>query len=127
MKSPEEIIFDKTIIIKEIAIWMDGGSVTVKCQNEIGHTFDIEFVQNVIWDYPTISNVTDQLSLKIPGRLYLNDQLIDIRSNLEERIIQSIETADKVILDETELQILDEKVKYIKSDSYLRDQEKLRK
>ena len=45
-----KIDFASQILIKEMSIWMDGGSITLNCQNKKGHEFIVEFVQNVMWD-----------------------------------------------------------------------------
>jgi hypothetical protein len=113
----KNINFNSNIIIHDLAAWMDGGSVTLKCENLIGQKFEIEFYQNMILDY---------FPGKIPGRLYLNQNRIEVRSELEKSIIASLETAeleyDKSLPEYPfVVELLKEKIDYVKSNQYLKD------
>ncbi len=92
---------------------MDGGSLTLICENEKKQEFKIHFTQNVIWE--TIKE------LKLPGRIYFNDKLINQRSKIENSIIKNIENANFKDLSELKKGILKEKVQYVKSERYLKD------
>ncbi|MDW7691761.1 hypothetical protein R9C00_16550 [Flammeovirgaceae bacterium SG7u.111] len=104
------------IIITELSAWMDGGSVTIKCQNSSGEEFEIEFVQNVIWDWYE--------GHKIPGRIYFNNELVEQRSGLEEEIIQLLSKAEFKEKEPYDRQLLNEKIDYTNSEKYIEDQSK---
>lgn len=109
--------FNDKVIITELSAWMDGESVTIKCQNSTMGKFEIEFVQNVMWVWYE--------GQKIPGRIYLNNELVEQRSDLEKKLIGLLGTAqfeDKGPCDD---QLLHEKINYIKSKEYLEDQNKI--
>jgi hypothetical protein len=97
---------------KELQTWMDGGSVTPNytCQN--GTLNSIELVQNVLLEYyPNLA--------KIPGRIYVNNKLVEKRSIEEETVIQRLKLdikSQETLLDK---RILREKIRWIVSDYYL--------
>lgn len=111
------IDFELKIEIVELIAWMDGGSVTLKCRNNLNQEFEIEFVQNVIWDLYE--------PLNIPGRIYLDKKLINQRSNLETKIINALKTANLKSKDSLEQKILIEKLEYVNSKKYLTDQTRI--
>lgn len=113
------IDFGSKIEIEELLAWMDGGSITLKCKNDLNQKFEIEFVQNVSW------NLYE--SLNIPGRIYLDRKLIDQRSDLETRIVNGLKTAKFHSTDSLDHKILKEKLDYVNSEKYLTDQEKIKK
>ncbi len=108
-----EIDFASKIIIKDFQIWMDGGSVTLICANSMNQEFQIEFVQNVAWEILESYN-------RLPGRIYLNDKLVEQRSELENLIINNLENIDS-LSEQLERKILAEKIEYVKSEQYLSD------
>ena len=95
---------------------MDGGSITLKCKDKTGVRFQVHIVQKVFWEvYPK-----DLL----PGRMYLNEVLIDQRSDLEEMIVNSME--NPIFLGGYEFrEILREQIDYVRSESYLSDVNKI--
>lgn len=100
------------IYIKEVQTWMDGGSVTLNCIDEKGLKFQIEFIQNVAWEiYDT---------QRLPGRVYLEGEIVDQRSEIEIFIINLLDEA-LVRLNKDEQIILKEKLSYIGSKDYLDD------
>ena len=107
------------IEIIELLVWMDGGSITLKCINFLSQEFEIEFVQNISWDWCESQN--------IPGRIYLNQKLVDQRSDLETDIIKAIGSSIYKAKDTNDQTMLDEKLEYVKSDKYLVDQTKVKK
>ncbi len=106
-----DISFDSQIVIEDIAIWMDGGTVILKCFNNERQNFSIEFTQSVLFEIYEFYN-------RLPGRLYLNEKIAEQRSELEEKIIKAIE---RVSFKKKELdnKIIFEKIKYIESQEYL--------
>jgi len=112
-----EIDLKSKIEILELSAWMDGGSVTLKCKNDLDQNFEIEFVQNVIWiilrDY------------KLTGRLYLNEKLIPQRSKLEFLIVENLQRYAIKTLKKLEKAVLKEKIDYILSENYLTDTKKV--
>ncbi|MFY0628808.1 MAG: hypothetical protein JXR05_00425 [Flavobacteriaceae bacterium] len=108
-----EIDFKSTIDILDIYSWMDGGSVTLKCKDRKRQKFDVEFKQNVFWEvYP---------SSQIPGRIYLNEILIEQRSELENQLLKSLTKSVFSIIDDIGKRLLIEKIEYVKSEKYLTD------
>jgi hypothetical protein len=113
------INFESKIEIEELLAWMDGGSITLKCRNNLNQEFEIEFVQNVSWDLYE--------SLNIPGRVYLDKKLITQRSDLETKIVNALKVAKLHSKDSLDQKILKEKLDYVNSEKYLTDQEKIKK
>jgi hypothetical protein len=112
-----DIDLTSKIIVTELMAWMDGGSVTLTCKNAKNEAFNIEFTQNVIWEVPKPS--------KIPGRIYLNEELIEQRSELENLIIKNLENSTFFERQNLDKRILAEKINYVKSDEYLRSTDKV--
>lgn len=106
------------VIITELFAWMDGGSLTIKCQNSLNEEFEIEFVQNVIWDWNEVN--------KIPGRIYFNNRIVQQRSDLEQKIIQLLVKAEFEDKGPYDSQLLKEKIDYTNSENYITDQSKLK-
>ncbi|WP_299621450.1 hypothetical protein [uncultured Tenacibaculum sp.] len=113
------IDFDSNIIIKDVATWMDGGSVTLTCKNDKEQNFKVHFVQNMIFEIPEDFE-------ELPGRLYFNNELIEQRSDLERDIINSLEKKIVSGLGKLEKALLKEKLDYIKSEEYLKAKEKVK-
>lgn len=113
-----KIDFTSKIIIREVQSYMDGGSAIFICKNDSNQEFQIEFVQNVFWEILESHN-------RLPGRIYLDDKLVDQRSELEGFIIKSLENSS-FISTKIEKTILKEKIKYVKSEQYLIDVKKVK-
>ncbi|WP_438425526.1 hypothetical protein [Aquimarina macrocephali] len=113
------INFRSKIEIEDISVWMDGGSITLKCRNENDQYFEIEFVQNVSWSLYESQN--------IPGRIYLDKELINQRSNLETEIINGLIKAELKSRNSLDQRMLNEKLEYVSSEGYLTDQVKIRR
>ncbi len=71
--------------IIDIYGWMDGGTVTVKLATIDNAKFEVEFVQKADL------RVTDRNPN--PGRLLLNEKVVEIRSDLEANIIKILKNA----------------------------------
>lgn len=112
------INFQANSIITELSAWMDGGSVTIKCQNTSNEEFEIEFVQNVIWDWYE--------ELRMPGRIYYNNELVEQRSDLEEEIIEMLSKAEFRDESSYSRQLLNDKIDYTNSEKYITDQSKIK-
>lgn len=112
------IDFNSNIIIKELIAWMDGGSVTLVCKNEKSQEFKIHFTQNVNFEIPEGNN-------ELPGRLYLNGDLIEQRSKIERILIDALVNRVVLGVGRLEKKLLNEKINYIKSTEYLKDSERV--
>ncbi|EAS19958.1 hypothetical protein BBFL7_02358 [Flavobacteria bacterium BBFL7] len=112
------INFNSKIEIKEILAWMDGGSITLKCKNELDQEFEIEFVQNVSWEVYKDQNV--------PGRIYLNQKIVTQRSHLETQMINQLRSAEIKSKNLLDRKMLDEKLDYVSTDNYLKYQTKIK-
>ena len=95
---------------------MDGGSVTLLTRDMEGRSFEIGLVQKVVLE--------KRDSLPYPGSLLLDKKEIEIRSELESRIISAIKGAEwgkKIIEKKKGLlrQMIDDCVDFIVSDKYI--------
>ena len=97
---------------KELSTWMDGGSVTVNYtdKNRLNNT--IEIVQNVTAEY------YEEIS-KIPGRVYVNNDLINKRSNQEDTVLQQLSKDLENHNTELDKEVIKEKIDWINSTQYL--------
>ncbi len=109
--------FTEQILIKEMATWMDGGSITLYCENIHGQEFVIHFVQNVQWDILKFE--------KLPGRIYLDGNLIPQRSELEKKLIQGLCNCKFVKASDLDSRILKEQMDYLKSEQYILDPKRI--
>lgn len=105
------IDWQSQITIQEMAVWMDGGTVTVNCSNEKGESFEVEFVQYMNPSYPD--------KKAIPGRIYLNHDLVTVRSELETEILEAFDRADFKQVNHSNRSILSECLAFVRSDFYL--------
>jgi len=97
---------------KELSTWMDGGSVTVNYTDKNGLNNTIEIVQNVTAEY------YEEIS-KIPGRVYVNNDLIDKRSNQEDTVVQQLSKDLENQNTELDKEVIKEKIDWINSTQYL--------
>ena len=101
--------------IIDIYAWMDGGSVTVKLATLNNEPFLIEFRQKADM------RVTE--SNKYPGRLLLNNILVDIRSDLEANVIAILKKAiySDNSLHETKdfRECLQDAIKFVETNDYI--------
>jgi hypothetical protein len=104
------------LIIEDVHTWMDGGSITLITRDKESNNFEIEFVQK--------SFLQKRDNLPYPGSLLLDKKEIEIRSELESRIISSVKGADwgqKIIEKEKGQlgQMIKDCVDFITSDKYI--------
>jgi hypothetical protein len=97
---------------KELSTWMDGGSVTVNYTDKNGLNNTIEIVQNVTAEY------YEEMS-KIPGRVYVNNDLIDKRSNQEDTVVQQLSKDLENHNIDLDKEVIKEKINWINSTQYL--------
>jgi len=97
---------------RELHTWMDGGSITLNYTDQNGQNNTIEVVQHVSEEYH--EEIT-----KIPGRIYVNKDLVSKRSNEEDKIIEQL--TEDLANQQTELdkRIVEEKIEWIRSSQYL--------
>lgn len=81
--------------IEESAMAMDGGSIFIKGVTSTNKEFEIFLPQNKIH-----LNFTEEF---LPGRLYLNQKLVEFRSSLEYEIISNLLNC-KIITDKSNKQ-----------------------
>lgn len=98
--------------IRELYAWIDGGSITMNCSDKNGLNNTIEIVQNVSVEYH------EEIS-KIPGRVYINNYLIDKRSSQENTILELLSKDLENQNTELNKEIVKEKIEWIKSNQYL--------
>jgi hypothetical protein len=104
------------IIIEDVLCWMDGGSVTLKMNENETDIFEVEFVQKV--------SLINRENFPKPGSLLLDGKEVEIRSSLESEIISKIKMADfgpKIIESEKDLlkKIIAESIEFVESENYI--------
>ncbi len=114
LKKTENLILLDDIKILEVQVWMDGGSVSIRCSNSEGNEYIIEFQQHMI--------LNTSADGKMPGRIYLNNKLVQERSELEKRIIFLLEKRIKRRKDKL---IIQEKIDYVQSNQYLKNNKEI--
>lgn len=70
-------------LITNMAAAADGGSIALGCETPSHKTFDLLFTQNFF--------IEDYDEHMIPGRIYLNQELIQLKSKEEEHILKSLQ------------------------------------
>jgi hypothetical protein len=105
-----------TLIIEDVLVWMDGGSVTLKTVDSESNKFEIEFVQKVFLER------TDHTSC--PGALFLDKQEVAVRSDIESTILTFVKEAkwgQRIVEHEKQLlgDLIAECVDFVKSDKYI--------
>jgi hypothetical protein len=107
--TPNFIFTEWTLL--EIGVWMDGGSITLKCRNENGIVSSIDIVQHVILEYyPELE--------EIPGRIYVDEIIIEKRSQVESNLVIFLRNLEKGINLEDEIELLSTCLKFILSTEY---------
>ena len=97
---------------RELHAWMDGGSITLNYTDQNGQNNTIEVVQHVSEEYH------EEIS-KIPGRIYVNKDLVDKRSIEEDKIVEQLTKDLANQQTEHEKRIVEQKIEWIKSSRYL--------
>lgn len=101
--------------IKDSGIWMDGGTMTIEAELLNGSKVTIEFVQKSILEVTSDG--------KYAGQLYLNNQHVSPRSNLEKEIIEGLKELlyRKGGIPWIEKPFLADNISYLESDQYISD------
>jgi hypothetical protein len=112
-----DLDMENIVIIEDVNCWMDGGTITLKMKKNESLFYDVEFVQKV--------SLTNREKLPLPGSLLLNNEEIEIRSELETEILSEIKVAElggKILSREKELlkKIISEAVEFVESEEYIR-------
>jgi hypothetical protein len=110
------------LTIEQVYTWMDGGSVTLATKDKKGNAFSIEFVQKV--------SLQKEDYAPCPGSLLLNKNEIEVRSQIESKILSSLQQAvwgPAIVEAEKQLlsQIIGECIEFVTSDAYLEVAKKL--
>ncbi|WP_106795111.1 hypothetical protein [Aquimarina sp. Aq78] len=112
-----DIDLKSPIKILDLSTWMDGGSILLHCGNKLNQEFKIEFQQNMIIDMEKYD--------RLPGRIYLNNELVKDQSELENSVIKGLEKAEfDIVYSEKKFKrmdkkLLNEKLEYVKSNKYI--------
>lgn len=96
-------------VFSKIGISMDGGSITLELFDHNQKTLKIHLIQSTILEY------TPELS-KIPGRIYINDTLIEKRSNSEKIIVKYLKGLLPSLENGSDL--LTARIEFIESQAY---------
>lgn len=99
-------------VFKELATWMDGGSITLYFESEMNEKLTIDLQQFVLKEYH------EEIS-KIPGRVYLNDKIIDKRSSAEKSILEFLKSNILKKLIGLEKEILMKQIQWVESKEYM--------
>ncbi len=99
---------------------MDGGSITLNYTDQSDQIQTIEIVQNVSVEF------YKELS-KIPGRIYVNNELIDMRSSEEIYVVEQLKNNINCQHNKLDKAILIEKIEWIESNEYLELQPTIKK
>ena len=110
------------LTIEDFHAWMDGGTVTLVTWDEELNNFEIEFVQKM--------SLVRRGNLPCPGSLLLNRKEVEIRSELESKIISAVKSANwgqKIVEKEKGLlrQMITECTEFITSDKYIEVSKKM--
>jgi hypothetical protein len=106
-----------TVLLKQVIVWMDGGSVTLELVDKYSTEFTVEFYQIMsLKKYPNVS---------IPGSFLLNGAEIPIRSDSERIILgalRQLHFSDE-LLASSQLsvyrEIINKQISFVESDNYL--------
>lgn len=110
----ENSILKDNIKILDVGAWMDGGSVSIICSNSKGNKYTIWFQQHML--------LITSPDCKMPGRIYLNNKLIEERSEFENQILKVLK---KLIIKSNYKSLIQEKIDYVESDEYLKNNKKI--
>lgn len=107
------------IVIEEVLFWMDGGTMTLKMKKEDSVFYEVEFVQKVFLEKSRRNDVK-----ATPGSLRLDGKDVEIRSELEKKLLLEIKTAEfgpnivKKERDSFKRTIL-EAIEFVESEDYI--------
>jgi len=92
---------------------MDGGSLTLIFDDSNGQEKQLRFIQHIDLRYYS------GLKEKLPGRIYLDEDLIEKRSSQEAGIVKFLETNVAKQLNLNQKEILQKHVEFVKSEEYV--------
>ncbi len=95
--------------IIDLFAWMDGGTITVILANKDNSTLEIEFTQHADLK---VSDLNPN-----PGRLLLNKKIVDVRSDLEAKIISVLKKSR--CSDKLSQKCLDDAINFVESRQYI--------
>ena len=107
-------MLNKDIKINDVQIWMDGGSITIKCSDSDNNDYTMGVQQHMI--------LKTSPNGKMPGRIYLNNKLVEERSDMEKAILSNLEKAMTSIQSSIQTDdkiIIQEEINYIRSEQYI--------
>ncbi|KUJ59671.1 hypothetical protein AR687_21645 [Flavobacteriaceae bacterium CRH] len=107
----------KQIIIENIGLSMDGGTLVLKMKKEESIFYEVQFVQKNIFSSRSPMS-------QLPGSLVLNEKEVEIRSELEREILSEIRIAEfGMQLEESEREsfkrIILEAIDFVESEDYM--------
>ncbi len=101
--------------ILDLYAWMDGGSVTVKLATTDKTPIEIEFVQK--------ADLRVNERNPNPGRLLINNNVVDVRSDLEAEIITVLKKAcysnDPSLDNKSFRECLNDAIKFVETNEYI--------
>lgn len=118
-----DIDFTSNLVLKQVMIWMDGGSVTLSLTDRNFTEFTVEFCQ--------VMSLKKDPRTSIPGSFLLNKIEIPIRSD-DERVVlnalKHLQFSDELLAKEqrepkhlpTYREIIGEQIAFVESNEYLK-------
>lgn len=91
---------------------MDGGTISIHCVNKLQEKLIIRLMQHQSPKY------YEEIS-KIPGRIYINEKLVKIRSKEENEVLTLLEQIMSNSKVGVGVEMLNKKLKFIKSTNYV--------
>ena len=102
----------KNLVFDKMGISMDGGTISIHCVHKLKEKLIIRLLQHQSPKY------YEEIS-KIPGRIYINDTLVEIRSNIENEVMTFLERITSSSQVDEGVELLNQKIKFIKSKNYI--------
>ena len=97
---------------REMGVWMDGGSITLYFTNAINQELTIDLQQYVSKDF------FEKIS-KIPGRVYLQGEIVEKRSIIENSTLKHLKQNVVGKLRGLDKDILTDQIHWIESEKYM--------
>ncbi len=97
---------------KELGTWMDGGSITLYFNDHTNQKYTIDLEQYINPRYY-------EGATKIPGRIYLNTEIVTKRSDVEISILKYLKENVVESLTGLDKNILITQIRWIESEEYI--------
>lgn len=97
---------------KTMGVCMDGGSLSLIFLTTSGETKVVSLSQNVVADYYEEFD-------NLPARIYIDGEIVEKRSKEEKILIEYLENNVAKKMSKDELEMLNKKITFIKSDEYV--------